>query len=459
MFVDEVTIQVQAGKGGDGMVSFRREPYVPRGGPNGGDGGDGGEVILEARADLTTLLDFRYQSQFRAENGRPGGSSNKTGRRGQSLVVPVPFGTVVYDADTGRVLGDLKEDRERLVVARGGAHGRGNARFATPTRRAPKFAEKGLLGEARAVRLELKLIADVGVVGFPNAGKSSLIARVSAARPKVADYPFTTLVPNLGAVAGPDNRSLVMADMPGLIEGAHQGVGLGHQFLRHIERTRVLIHLLDGDPPEGPDPLRGRDPDSGGGQDRDPVSDYHALNRELTLHDERLLKLPQIVALNKIDLPRAQELAAAVRKELAAEAGEVLLISAATGEGVQQLVKRSFAELDQARSQPSPFAVAIEPEPEPQQRPLKVEQAEEGVFTVSGNMVERAVARTNLKSEPALYHLHAELDRLGVLAALERAGARDGDTIRIGEVELEYVLGLREEEGRGQGQAGRLSGR
>ncbi|MFQ6132286.1 MAG: GTPase ObgE [Armatimonadota bacterium] len=430
MFVDEVTIEVEGGKGGDGMVGFRREPYVPRGGPNGGDGGDGGDVILEARANLTTLLDFKYQSRFRAEHGRPGGTNNRTGRRGTACVVHVPVGTVVYDAASGRVLGDLNEDEERLVVARGGEGGRGNARFATATRRTPKFAEKGLAGQSRALRLELKLIADVGVVGFPNAGKSSLIARVSAARPKVADYPFTTLVPNLGVVAGPDGRSLVMADMPGLIEGAHQGVGLGHQFLRHIERTRVLIHLLDGDAPAG----------------RDPVSDYRALNRELALHDERLTQLPQIVALNKVDLPHARELAPLVQEELADEAGEVLLISAATGEGVRDLTDRAFAELERARAEPSPFAVAAEAEPEPEERPLMVKEAEEGVFAVSGTAAERAVARTNLDSEPALYHLHAELDRLGVLSALERAGAQHGDTIRIGDAELEYVLGLRDEE-------------
>ncbi len=426
MFIDEATIEVRAGKGGDGLASFRREKYVPKGGPDGGDGGDGGDVILEARGNLTTLLDFRYKRLFNAENGRRGGKNNRTGKRGAVCVIPVPVGTVVYDAHTGAALGDLVEDGQRFVVASGGQGGKGNTRFATPTRRTPKFAEKGLPGEARSLRLELKLLADVGVIGFPNAGKSSLIAHLSTARPKVADYPFTTLVPNLGVVAGPDHRSFVIADLPGLIEGAHSGAGLGHQFLRHVERTRVLIHLLDGDAPP----------------DRDPVSDFRVLRRELELYDPRLIQLPQIVALNKVDLSHVREKADRVRADLPPEADPVHFISAVTGEGLAELVHRAFDALAQAQRTPSPLAPRIEPEPKAADRPTQVRRLADGRFRVTGTLVERLVAKTDLTSTPALYHLHTQLDRLGVLRRLEQAGAEHGDTVLVGDAELAYMLGL-----------------
>ncbi len=426
MFIDEAEIRVRGGTGGRGMVSFRRERYVPRGGPDGGDGGDGGDVILEVKAGLSTLLDFKYKSNFNAENGTPGSSNNKTGHRGADCVIPLPEGTVVRDAGSGRIIGDLVEAGERLRVAGGGKGGHGNKHFATPTRQAPRFAEKGLPGEERTIRLELKLLADVGVIGFPNVGKSSLIAHLSAARPKIADYPFTTLVPNLGVVAGPDDTSFVMADMPGLVVGAHHGVGLGHQFLRHVERARMLVHMLDAASVDG----------------RDPVEDYHAINRELELHDERLRQLPQIIALNKMDLTEAREAATAIQRALAGEDRELFCISAVTGEGLRELVYGISDALEAARAAPTPFEAAIEPaaEAEPAERPLKVERIGEGRFVASGSEVERLVATTDLDNEDAVLYLHSRLDQLGVLEKLERLGAEDGDTVLIGETELDYVL-------------------
>ncbi|MGD8238826.1 MAG: GTPase ObgE [Armatimonadota bacterium] len=426
MFIDEADIHVRAGAGGAGMVSFRRERYVPRGGPDGGDGGDGGDAILQVKAGLSTLLDFKYRSSFKAEDGLRGGANNKTGHRGADCVIAVPEGTVVRDAESGRVIGDLVAADDRLCVARGGKGGRGNKHFATATRQAPRFAEKGLPGEACSIRLELKLLADVAVIGFPNVGKSSLIARLSAARPKIADYPFTTLVPNLGVVPGPDHTGFVMADMPGLVVGAHEGAGLGHQFLRHVERVRVLVHMLDAGSVEG----------------RDPVEDYHAINRELELHDARLRQLPQIIALNKMDLPDAQAAAPSIEAALAEEGCEILRISAATGEGLPELVYAMADTLEEARTAPTPFEAAIDlgPEPEPAKRPLKVARLGEGRFAASGSEVERLVATTDLDNEDAVLHLHAQLDRLGVLEELERLGAEDGDTVTIGDTELDYVL-------------------
>jgi GTP-binding protein len=427
MFIDEAQIHAQGGAGGRGLVSFRRERYVPRGGPDGGDGGDGGDVILQVKAGLSTLLDFRYRSRFKAGDGAPGGTNNKTGHRGADCVIPVPEGTVVRDAETGRVMADLVAVGQQLCVARGGKGGHGNKHFATPTRQAPRFAEKGLPGQERSIRLELKLLADVGVIGFPNVGKSSLIARLSAARPKIADYPFTTLVPNLGVVAGPDDTSFVMADMPGLVVGAHQGTGLGHQFLRHVERARVLVHMLDAASVEG----------------RSPVEDYHAINQELELHDARLRQLPQIIALNKMDLPDAREAAEQIEAALADEGCSLFRISAITGEGLGELVYAVADTLEEARAAPTPFEAAIEAEPqaEPPQRPLKVKRIAPGRFAASGSEVERLVATTDLDNEDAVLYLHSQLDRLGVLQRLERLGAKDGDTVMIGETELDYVLG------------------
>jgi len=338
-FIDEARVHVRAGKGGNGAVAFRREKFVPKGGPSGGDGGDGASVVMVVDGGLSTLLDFRYRKEYLAPSGQPGANKDKYGRGGEDLIVRVPPGTQIFDDATGDLLADLRRDGERFVVARGGKGGRGNIHFATPTDRAPRRAEPGLAGEERDLRLELKLLADVGLLGFPNVGKSSLIARVSAARPKIADYPFTTLVPNLGMVRLQGERSFVVADVPGLIEGAHRGAGLGDRFLRHLERTRVLIHLLDATAGNGRTPLR----------------DYEALNRELRLYDPRLAERPQIVALNKIDVPEVRRKLKTLAAPFKRRGLKLLPVSAATGEGVPQLLEAAWRILS---ATPDPIATS-----------------------------------------------------------------------------------------------------
>lgn len=332
MFIDRAKIHIKAGDGGNGVVSFRREKFIPKGGPNGGDGGRGGDVIFVADPGLVTLLDFRYRRHLKAGRGRHGEGSDRHGRDGEDVVVPVPVGTILRDADTGEIIADLTEAGQRVVAARGGRGGRGNARFATPTHRAPRRAEPGGAGQERGVEVELRLIADVGLVGVPNAGKSTLLSRVSAARPKIADYPFTTTHPMLGVVRVPDGRTFVMADIPGLIEGAHAGAGLGHDFLRHISRTRVLIHVLDLSP------------------DRDPLGDLAAVNEELRRYDPILLQRPMLVALNKIDLPEARERVRDVGARVEALGLAAWAISGATGEGVDLLLRAAADALDRERT-------------------------------------------------------------------------------------------------------------
>jgi GTP-binding protein len=329
-FIDEATVTVQSGDGGRGCVSFRREKYVPRGGPDGGDGGRGGEVILAARAGRRTLYPFRFRKHFKASNGAPGEGSQRTGKSGTDLVIEVPPGTLVFDAASGELIKDLVADGDTLCVAHGGRGGRGNTHFKTSTHQTPRFAQPGEPGESRELRLELKLLADVGIIGLPNAGKSTLLARVSAATPKIADYPFTTLTPNLGVVAPPfGGEPFVMADIPGLIEGAHQGVGLGTRFLRHVERTRILVHLVDAEAVDPADPLR----------------DWHTVNEELRLYGRQIIDKPQIPVLNKIDLTgAAQKLDAFVE----AFAGTpVIGISAATGVGIRELLARIVTALEE----------------------------------------------------------------------------------------------------------------
>jgi GTP-binding protein len=329
-FVDQARIRVRAGDGGKGAIAFRREKYVPKGGPAGGDGGAGGSVVLVVDGGLSTLLDFRYRSEYEAKAGQPGGNKDMYGRAGPDLLLRVPPGTEIYDDASGEKIADLKLDGERFVVAQGGKGGRGNIHFATSTDRAPRRAEPGTPGDERDLRLELKLLADVGLLGFPNVGKSSLIARISAARPKIADYPFTTLVPNLGVVGLSGDRSFVVADIPGLIEGAHTGAGLGDRFLRHVERTRVLVHLLDA---------------SAGAPERSPLGDYDAINRELAAFDPELANRPQIVVLNKIDLPDVRKRRRALTAELGQRGVPLLAISAATGEGVSELLEEVWRSL------------------------------------------------------------------------------------------------------------------
>lgn len=321
-FVDEVKIYVRSGDGGAGCVSFRREKFIPFGGPDGGDGGDGGDVIIEAAPGLSTLLDLKQRPHQKAERGRHGMGKDRHGASGDDLTIKVPVGTVIKDAETGEILADLSESRERVVILKGGRGGQGNARFKTSTNRVPRFAQPGEPGEEKCLRLELKLLADVGLLGFPSVGKSSLITKISAARPRIADYPFTTLVPNLGVVAYKNFRSFVVADIPGLIEGAHEGAGLGHRFLRHVERTRILLHLLD--------PCRTHD--------SDPIRDYEILNRELAQFDEDLAARPQVVVVNKIDLPDVRELITVMRPYFEERGISIFPISAVTGEGIPELL-------------------------------------------------------------------------------------------------------------------------
>ena len=417
MFFDEAKIYVKGGDGGNGCVSFRREKYVPFGGPNGGDGGKGGDVYLVVNPHLNTLVAFKRQRHFKAQRGGHGRGKNQTGRSGEDLVIEVPPGTVVRDAKTGEFIADLTEPGQKVLVARGGRGGRGNAAFATPTNQAPRIAERGEPGQERWLHLELKLIADVGIVGVPNAGKSTLLAAVSAARPKIADYPFTTLEPNLGVVALDEATSFVMADIPGLIEGASRGAGLGHTFLRHIERTRLIVHLLDG---ASPNPLR----------------DYETINEELALFDEKLAAKPQLVVLNKIDLPQAQAIWPAVKEAIEARGKPILSISALTGQGVREMLGR-VAEMLKALPRKEialPEAKVLRPREEEAFTIVR----EDGAWRVRGAKVERLAAMTNWDLDEAVQRFHRIITRMGVTMALREAGVQIGDTVRIGKVELEW---------------------
>jgi GTP-binding protein len=413
---DEAKIYVKAGDGGNGCVSFRREKYIPFGGPNGGNGGKGGDVYLVVDPHLNTLISFKKRSHFKAQRGDHGRGKDQTGKQGEDLTVAVPPGTVAYDADTGQLLADLIQPGQRALVARGGRGGRGNAAFATPTNQAPRLAEKGEPGQERWLRLELKLIADVGIVGVPNAGKSTLLAAVSAARPKIADYPFTTLEPNLGVVTVGD-RDFVLADIPGLIEGAHAGAGLGHQFLRHIERTRLLIHLLDG-------------------ASAHPLGDFEKINEELALFDPQLARKPQVVVLNKMDLPQTQELWPLIRRELKKLELEAMSISAVTGQGVTTLLQRVVGLLDSLPKE-EPVVEEVKVFRLEEEEPFSIAQEEDG-WRVRGTKIERVVAMTNWEYDEAVMRFQRILEAMGISAALEEAGVEVGDTVRIGDIELEW---------------------
>ncbi len=419
MTYDEAKIHVRSGDGGHGLVHFRREKYVPRGGPSGGDGGKGGDVYLVVKPTMNTLIAFTRKSRFKADSGEPGGTSNRTGHSGEDLLIDVPPGTIVRDARTGDLIADLTKLGQRILVAKGGRGGRGNARFATSTNQAPRIAEKGEPGEERALALELKLLADVGIVGVPNAGKSTLLSVISNAKPKIDSYPFTTLQPNLGVVVL-DDRDLVFADIPGLIEGAHSGAGLGHDFLRHIQRTRVLVHLLDG-------------------AAENPIADFHQINTELALFDDKLGEKPQIVVFNKMDLPQAQERWPEIRQQLEALDYETLAISAATHQDVREVVNRAVQMLD---------ALGEEAEPEVDELPVyqlgedplafTVERLSPEEFRVSGKRIERAVAMTYWDYDQAVTRFQRILETMGITSALENAGVKPGDTVYIGEYELEW---------------------
>ncbi len=417
MFIDEAKITVLSGKGGDGIVHFRREKYVPRGGPDGGNGGKGGDIVLLVSPHLNTLYAFQHQKSFRAPNGGKGGGNNKTGRSGEALEIPVPPGTVVYDDESGEVVGDLVEEGQRLVVCQGGRGGRGNARFATSRNKAPRVAEKGEPGRERTLRLELKLIADVGIVGVPNAGKSTLLAAVTNAKPKIADYPFTTLQPNLGVANLDEYTTLILADIPGLIEGAHMGVGLGHDFLRHIQRTRVLIHLLDG-------------------VGEDPIADLAQINTELALFDQALGQKPQVVAVNKADLPDVQARWPELEASLKSHHVEPMLISAVAGTNLRPLLFKASELLADAPEPPPVVELPVyRPETDPNE--FSIERAGEG-WRVVGEAIERAAAMTYWEYDQSVRRFQRIMETLGIDQALRDTGIQNGDTIFIGEHELEW---------------------
>lgn len=429
MFVDQVKIYVKGGDGGNGMVAFRREKYVPNGGPAGGDGGRGANVVFEVEEGLRTLMDFRYKRHFKAPRGEHGMSKNQHGRGSQDMIVKVPPGTVVSDAETEEVIADLTEHGQRAVIAKGGRGGRGNSRFATPANPAPELSENGEPGQERDVILELKLLADVGLVGFPSVGKSTLLSVVSAARPKIAEYHFTTIVPNLGMVETEDARSFVMADLPGLIEGAHSGVGLGHQFLRHIERTRVIVHVIDMAAVEG----------------RDPYEDYLVINKELEQYNLRLTERPQIIVANKMDMPEAAENLAAFKEKLTDDF-PVFPISAFTREGLRDLL---FAIADTIEKTPEfPLLEEVEENPgvnrvvyrhEEDTDKFKITRDPDGTFIISGDTIEKLFKMTNFASEESTRKFARQMRGMGIDDALRERGAKDGDTVRILKYEFEFV--------------------
>lgn len=421
MFYDEVEIYVKAGDGGNGAVAFRREKYVPYGGPSGGDGGKGGDVVLVVNPHLNTLYAFTNQREFIAQNGEHGRNKDQFGAGGATLVIQVPAGTVVTDAETGELVVDLTQTGQEFVVVRGGKGGRGNKRFATSTNQAPEIAENGDPGEARRLKLELKLLADVGLVGKPNAGKSTLLAVTTAAKPKIAPYPFTTLEPQLGVVALGRDETFVMTDLPGLIEGASEGKGLGLEFLRHIERTRVLIHVLDSTA-------------------LDPLEDFATINAEMASFGHGLAEKPQLVAINKLDMPEGRERFPALKAAIAAQGYEVFGISGLTREAVRSLIGRTYQLVQETPIRETQPTVVIPHgiTPPPVEEDFSIARDADGTWVVSGGKVERAVLRTNLNYFDSLLRLHAYLEHQGVIKALREAGVQEGDNIRIGEYELEW---------------------
>jgi len=418
MFIDQVEIEVQSGRGGNGMVHFHREKYVTKGGPDGGDGGRGGDVILEVRPTLNTLAAFRHTIRYVAEDGKGGGTNNKAGKSAENLIVQVPPGTVIYDAASGGLLGDLTAPGQRLTVCKGGRGGRGNTHFKSSINQTPRTAENGEPGEEKRLRLELKLIADIGIVGVPNAGKSTLLSVLTNARPKIAAYPFTTLEPNLGVAEVDANTTVVLADIPGLIEGASQGAGLGFDFLRHVQRTRVLIHLIDGLSP-------------------DPFADYAQTNAEMALFDPRLGQKPQVVAVNKSDQPEVQERWTELKKQFKKKKVDVVIISAMARTGVRELLLKAAERL--AETPPledvTPELPVYRPVEDP--REFKITREPDG-FRVHSKAIERAALMTPWNQDGSVRRFQRMMEKLGVDKALREAGAQEGDTVFIGEFELEY---------------------
>lgn len=430
MFLDQVKVSVKAGSGGNGMVAFRREKYIPDGGPAGGDGGLGGDVVFVVDEGLRTLMDFRYNRHFRAEHGENGMSKGMHGRGAKTLFVKVPPGTIVKEAETGRMIADLVEHGQEAVVARGGRGGRGNIRFASPRNPAPEIAENGEPGDELEVELELKVLADVGLVGFPSVGKSTLLSVVSQARPKIGAYHFTTLVPNLGMVQTEDGHSFVLADMPGLIEGASQGVGLGIEFLRHIERTRVLLHVIDMSGVEG----------------RNPVDDYYTINNELEEYDLKLRERPQIVVANKMDMPEAEGNLKEFKEEMAkaGEEFELFEVSALSQKGLNQVMNRTAEVLETAPQFPL-YEEETEQEERvlykftPENKEYMITRDPDGTWVITGDKVVKLYQMTNFQFDESIMRFSRQLRGMGIDQELRNKGAKGGDTVRIDDFEFDFV--------------------
>lgn len=425
MFVDRVEINVKAGNGGHGSVAFRREKYVPNGGPAGGDGGKGGNVVFRVDPNYRTLIDYRYKRKLQAENGLDGEGSNRSGKDGNDLIIGVPPGTIIKDKADNTILADLTEDDDEMIIAKGGRGGRGNQHFATSTRQAPRFAEGGEKGQEFSLVLELKLLADVGLLGFPNVGKSTFLSLISKAKPKIANYPFTTLVPNLGVVKWKDHSSFVVADIPGLIEGAHEGAGLGHQFLRHVERTRLLIHILDISGFEG----------------RDAIDDFEKINIELEKHNKKLSERKQVVALNKTDVIQDIKDLDPIKTKIEEKGFEVFLISAATGQGIDKLVDRIVVLLNEIKDVEPIFEVIQEEKVKiykPSfQKELNVRK-ENDYFVVEGESLEKLIYSVNFDDYDSVGYFQNVLRNKGVIDELERLGIKDGDVVKVFNIEFEY---------------------
>ena len=423
-FIDRTRIMVQAGNGGNGKSAFRREKFIPKGGPSGGDGGHGADIVFIVDNNLNTLLDFRYHRKFQGKHGGNGDIKNQFGQNAPDCLVKVPPGTIVKDEDTGEILADLLHPGDTKVIAKGGRGGRGNAKFSNSANRAPTFAELGEPGESRNLILELKLLADVGLVGYPSVGKSSLVASVSAARPEIADYHFTTITPVLGVVNTGYEQSFVMADIPGLIDGAAEGVGLGHDFLRHIERTKVIIHIVDGSGIEG----------------RDPVEDYYRINRELKLYSEKISCRPQILAVNKMDLPGSAENLPRLKKLAQDEHLRIFPISAVTKQGVKELISYTAQLLAEYQEEPEQEEAGkvYELQPSDKADEIKITRSAGGAFMVSGKALDKLVAMTDFSNEEGLRRFQYIWRLKGIDAKLKAKGIKEGMTVCIGEMEFEY---------------------
>lgn len=424
MFVDQVKIYIESGKGGDGIVSFRREKYVPNGGPDGGDGGRGGDVIFKVEEGLNTLIDFRHKKHYKARSGSPGEGSNCHGKNADNLIINVPQGTIIREAESGKVILDLAGDVNEKTLLKGGKGGKGNQHYATPTMQIPRFAQSGQDGIGLWVILELKMIADVGLVGFPNVGKSTFLSVVSNAKPKIANYHFTTLQPNLGVVKTDYGKSFVVADIPGLIEGAHTGIGLGHEFLRHIERTKVLIHVVDASGLEG----------------REPVDDVEKINLELENFNKILSGRPQVIAANKTDLIEAEENLQLLKDKFEPEGIKVFAISAVTGKGVKELLNYVGEMLDNIKEEPTVFEQEyfIEDIPSSDNSVIEISKDSDGVFVVEGEPVERMLGFTNLESEKGFAFFQKFMREKGIIERLEELGIEEGDTVRLYNLEFDY---------------------